>query len=92
MLTIDTARNPAMPWLPAAQEGDDYEDIEYARSWTRTPGQVGTLGTLQAAPAAPAGNAAQALAAPLESPLSAAAIRASTRRRRPKRAHPWKAF
>lgn len=91
-LTIYDPRNPAVPWLPAAQVGDDYEDIEYARSWARTPGPAETIGTLQAATAAPATCAAQALAAPLESPLNPAAVKASGSRRRVKRAHPWKTF
>ena len=91
-LTIYDARNPAMPWLPAAQEADDYEDIEYATTWARLPGPAETIGTLQTAAAPPAAQLAQGVAAPLESPLSAAAVKASGRRRRVKRAHPWKTF
>jgi hypothetical protein len=34
-LTLDDARKPALPWLPAGEVPSDYEDIEYASSWTR---------------------------------------------------------
>lgn len=34
-LTIDDARNPAMPWL-CVGEPDDFEDREFAASWTRS--------------------------------------------------------
>ena len=47
-LTIDEARHPLLPWLPADDAPGDYEDIEYAARWVQSHAPVASIGTLQA--------------------------------------------
>ncbi|NIA00878.1 hypothetical protein [Massilia sp. CCM 8734] len=45
--TIYQARNAAAPWLRAQVPEDDFDDVEFARSWALGHDGVDSIGTLQ---------------------------------------------
>ncbi|MDQ1835497.1 hypothetical protein [Massilia scottii] len=45
--TIYQPRNAAAPWLQAELPEDDFEDVEFARSWALGHDGVDSIGTLQ---------------------------------------------